>query len=329
MDRSTMLGVVGVVATIILGVYGIYVTLRRRYPGKLQLYVQDSIPLFESIVKNLPQLSIAYQDKPVDERLVLLKAVLANTGSVDITPAMVEEEITLSLPLGYRFLAVNVVSRSPSVSSKLAITLDNRAKVTTGLFRCGEFIRFWALIQTSPTPADEAEDKGDDVLEGLTIVHRIANTQRIRVSALAKSFAMPRRTKRRMYMYGGLLALGLALAAFTTIQGWPKRIEFEYLLPDGRLTRVSAQPMDSTRLRLRSSSPSVDTVVALDSFFLRNALKPHVMSDAPGRSIYVSGLLVYVVLPFLVVVTSFLGWRREKMLLRQFSEDPGSPSSES
>lgn len=101
MDSSTILGIAGLAATIVLGGYSIYLVFRtQKYPGRITFVRESCIGLFDAVVRNLSELSIQYRDAPVGENLVLLKGCLLNTGTKDISPDMVEEPITATLPDG-------------------------------------------------------------------------------------------------------------------------------------------------------------------------------------------------------------------------------------
>ncbi|HEY3302688.1 MAG TPA: hypothetical protein VGL70_04025 [Candidatus Binatia bacterium] len=69
MDSSTLLGIVGVAATIILGGWTLYLALARRYFGRISFVKEECIGLFDEIAKNLPGLSIRYlNQKPSGQR---------------------------------------------------------------------------------------------------------------------------------------------------------------------------------------------------------------------------------------------------------------------
>ena len=76
--------------------------------------------LFEATVRNIPELKITYNDRPVGDDLVLLKGYLVNTGWKDITPEMVGQHLALDLPTGYRWLKAVASSPHTEVSVGLA-----------------------------------------------------------------------------------------------------------------------------------------------------------------------------------------------------------------
>lgn len=98
MTVGTALGIVSILATVVFGIWGLYVVVRRKYPGGLTLVVDDCIGLFDTIVKNFPDLAVLYHEQPVSHGLVLFKGTFLNSGTKDITPEMVETPITLALP---------------------------------------------------------------------------------------------------------------------------------------------------------------------------------------------------------------------------------------
>src|ERR1035438_9026699 len=162
MNTSDILGVLGIAATIVFGVWGIIIIVRRRYPGQLTYIKESNIGLFDSIVKNLPELSVLYNNAPVGQGLVLIKGAILNTGSKDITNEMVEQKLTFALPEGFRWLTAKVVGNSGNVVG--AIDIQDRSLVfTTGLFRCNEFIRFQAIAEIPVHKTNE--EKHNDGIE--------------------------------------------------------------------------------------------------------------------------------------------------------------------
>src|SRR5205085_6381415 len=134
MDKSTILAIAGTVATIVLGTWSIYLALKRRYPGRITLLKETSIGLFDSIVRNLPELAILYKGEPVSQSLVLLKGIFHNTGSIDITESMVEEKLTIHLPEGFKWLTGKVVSTSADVKANLTLLSPHSLIFDLGLF---------------------------------------------------------------------------------------------------------------------------------------------------------------------------------------------------
>src|SRR6266571_1518977 len=135
MNVSDGLALAGILATIVFGVWGLVIVLRRRYPGQLTYVKEPYIGLFDSIVKNLPELAVLYNHAPVGQGLVLVKGAILNTGSKDITDSMVEQRLAFALPSDFRWLTAKIVGTSGNVKASLAIQ-DSSLVFASGLFRC-------------------------------------------------------------------------------------------------------------------------------------------------------------------------------------------------
>jgi hypothetical protein len=153
METSTILTIFGIIATAVFFALGTYLTVKRRYTAQITFIKEDSLGLFDSIVKNLPELAVLYRDNPVSQGLVLLKGFLLNTGAKDITEPMVEEPLSIKLPEGFQWLTGRVVSASSKVQAKVNVK-PSELTLQTGLFRCNEHIRFEALAEV---PIEEGE----------------------------------------------------------------------------------------------------------------------------------------------------------------------------
>src|SRR5437773_5069061 len=112
METGNVLGVLGILATVLFGIWAVVLAIKHRYPGRITLVRESCIGLFDAIVKNLPELRVLYNDAPVGKGLVLLKCAFVNSGSKDITAEMTEQRLALNLPTDHRWLAARIVGNS-------------------------------------------------------------------------------------------------------------------------------------------------------------------------------------------------------------------------
>ena len=178
--NPTVLAVISIAATVVLGIWGIFLMIKRKYPGQITFVRESCLGLFDSIVKNMPELAVQYNGTPVGEGLVLLKGSFLNTGSKDISESMVVEKVSISLPQNFRWLAAKIVSTSPKVHAQVSIS-DRSLIFETGLFRCQEHIRFETLAEV-PIKNSADNKRGESIEERLNkvlrISHRITDTQK-------------------------------------------------------------------------------------------------------------------------------------------------------
>ena len=256
MQLTHILGALGVTVSLVFGTWGVVLMLRRRYPGEITIVLESCIGLFEDIVRNLPDLSVLYHGDPVSEGLVFLKASFLNSGKKDISPAMVEEELTLSLPDGFRWLSANIVDTSPKVQATIALT-DSTLVFDTGLFRCGEYIRFEALVEV---PIGKTKTKGartsiaKSFWVALSPTHRIADTQKVSKELLPRSSRRSSPLKLYVFTLCFLLGIVLASATFYHFSGWPAQTN--YLMPtdSGNMIEVEVKSYVDDRVRVRGVS---------------------------------------------------------------------------
>jgi len=185
MDFTVTLAAVGILITLILGILSIWLTVKRKYLGRITFVCEDVMGLYDDIMRYIPELSISYNNVPVTENSVVLKGFFVNTGAKDISPDMVEERLTIRLSEGNKWVLGRVVSCSPSVRASVAV-LDNRNLVfDMGLFRRDEYIRFEALAEMS-TQSPVSPVNGGKITSGERLVntfefhHRISDTDKIR-----------------------------------------------------------------------------------------------------------------------------------------------------
>lgn len=174
--------ILGVLISVIFGVIGIYLTLRSRYPGKIFFICEQVIELYDAVGNTLDGLRVSYDGADVDSNLVLLNGAFINVGSIDISPEMVEKQITLKLPVGYRWLTAKI--DRTEVYAQVTVLDENTLSLDSGLFRCGESIKFHALAQL---PDDiKAMSFSRNLCRDLFFEHRICNTHKISKSDLGE-----------------------------------------------------------------------------------------------------------------------------------------------
>ena len=313
MDMSLYFGIAGLSATVILGSYSIYLVFRtRKYPGRIVFVKEACIGLFDTFVRNLPDLSILYLDKPVDENLVLLKGSLLNVGSKDISPNMIEEQICISLPEGFRWLAVSIVSTSSQFKSQAKITNEFRILFDLGLFRCREHLNFQAIAEVPASKNSKHSNKGPaEILESaIDFHHRIADTQKIK-----KQEVQPNDKKSKSFI--GLCTFQVALCFIGLIvfgvqfwlKGLPTDIHYILTLDDAQEVEVKITPRQNGKLEVEGVESDYQETVPIEVFFNNRTWQPTLVVR---KHIYLPlGLLGSMGLIFLALLIYTL-WQRRR-----------------
>jgi hypothetical protein len=314
----TILTIIGIAFTVFLGLWGIYLMVKRKYSPEITFVQESCLGLFDSIVKNMPELEVRYKDSPVAEGLVLLKGSFLNTGSKDISEAMVEEKISVSLPKKYRWLTAKVVSTSPKVQGHVTI-LDRSIVLETGLFRCNEYIRFEALAEV-PTE-DPQHNKGAESIENrlvkaLTMHHRIADTKKIKKRDLPPLKISQRRLK-SLRTICGAGAIGLILIAALLFIGFPRELHLLIPIGDGQIMEVETKVRADGTLRAKGvQDKTYRKDIPAKQFFKSYGIVSKVVPDSFFKLLIPVSLIVYLGFPMLVAGAIYQGHRRNKKLRR-------------
>lgn len=146
MDVYAILKVVGVIATIVFGIVKVIQNSKYRNRTKITFIKNESIALFQTIVKNFGDLEISYQGKKIDENLIFLKGTFLNNGNVDIDKSLIHKPLEIELPENLEWKEFKIINQSEDVDIKVS---QNAKKMILewGLFKRDEFFTFDCLVE--------------------------------------------------------------------------------------------------------------------------------------------------------------------------------------
>lgn len=176
-DLSQLFGYLGIFATILFGIWGIYIAIKYRKIVQISFVLRKSIALFDTIVKNIPELSVLYNGSPISQNLLLIEGALVNTGTKDILPTMIEKPICLNLPEDYKWITAKIISTHNNVDAAITLS-DPTLTINSGLLKINEYIIFQALLQA---PHDDNIAKiENNIHKIIKYSHRIADMPNIK-----------------------------------------------------------------------------------------------------------------------------------------------------
>jgi hypothetical protein len=315
MSSSELLGLIGILATIIFGVWGIVIVLRRRYPGEISFVREPYIGLFESIVKNLPELSVQYDDKPIGQGLALIKGALLNSGSKDITETMVEDRLAFNLPEKFRWVKAKIVGASANVRASVAIN-GNSMSFSTGLFRCSEYICFQAIVEV---PLDEHHDKKTDTSveeqldKAISITHRIADTKRVLHVDLLSPRLSKRRVRRYLVMSTFMTVVIIMAVVAVLLIGVPA--DMHYLIKDknGSQVEVTLKPRLDGSVRAQGIAHKFREQLPATEFFQKYQPAVKVVRSSETTMMAIFGVF-YVLFPWTMCAVAYRERRKNERM---------------
>ena len=259
-SMPNLLGLAGVIATLIFGLLSIYLFARRKYPGRLVFMEEQCLPLFEDLVKNLPRMQVLYDDKPVSDNLVLLKGLILNVGSKDVSREMIEQPLQIVVSDGFKWLAAKIVSSSPGVKGRVTTLGEATLEFDLGLFRCEECIRFEALVEV-PRNAPEGTEPATEFRRIMSFRHRIADTAKV------EKRPMPGPASPWETIFQFIFLLIFALATIAVLQSQSSERRLYYVAPNSTATdTVEASPINATQIKLKGVNSKYETVIPMSLF---------------------------------------------------------------
>lgn len=187
MSNSDILSVAGIAVSVVFGIWGLYLALRRaKYPASLTFVREQTVALLDDFGAKIPNLSVLYKDTPVEKSVVLLSGYVVNDGSLDITKEMTEQPLTCLLPDGCDWLEFKVTTSAPALHVSGNVVDKRNASVDFGLFRRGESFSFQALALLGEK---QTKKKVSDFSDEIVWTHRIASLGAV------KTIQMPLQSK--------------------------------------------------------------------------------------------------------------------------------------
>jgi hypothetical protein len=184
MDINLIYMILGVIATILVGYWGIKYTANHKTITNLLFFENGCISLFKTVVKDLDEVEIKYKGKKIDENLLIYKGTFFNSGTTDIDKSIIHQPLKVSLPENYEWKKIIIIDQSKDVN----ITLDyNESEATFNwdILKENEYFTFDSVIEYKPQPNPEENENSviRDITRYLTrnidFSHRITNLKSI------------------------------------------------------------------------------------------------------------------------------------------------------
>lgn len=250
LDMSNFWSITGTIATIIFGFLSIYLVIKRRYPGKITYITEECINLFEALVKNFEEISIKYKYQPIHENIVYLRGIFLNTGDTDIKPDMVEENLSIILPEGYKWLTAKITKAS-SLNQNLIINDSNQLFLELGLFKKKEFIQFEALAEV--IKENNTISSGINLKKLLAFKHRIADTGKVEIKEMVGN----QRLKKNYSMIKLSCVMSIIMIFLVVLSG--------IVVKKSKITQLHVQTIEKNKIIESKMYPRTDGTIFLKS----------------------------------------------------------------
>lgn len=308
MSTEILWSVVGISISVIFGVVGIYLTIKSRYPGKITFINEQTIELFDAIGNSLDKLEVSYNRESVTENLVLLNGAFVNTGKTDISTSMVEQPITISLPEGYKWLTGKVVfSKSKAALNHID---EQNISIETGLFRCGEYVRFHALAQLPDN--EDGFSNAKKLKKSLKFKHRITNTTKVETAEAKPRIESKKEYRRRALPMLVMLIITVAVFSYSLYIGTPKSLAYPYQVASDKveLVRIKTTREDIVEIVSNESDFEIDSTI--DDFIKNKRGNPSLIESNKHWDLYFAFGMNFLIVLLMIGMSSFDYFKNNK-----------------
>lgn len=268
MTFSDILAIIGIIITIFFSVWGILIAIRKRYPGRITFVEENAIGLFNSIIKNFPDIKIQYDNKPISEQMVYLKASFINTGSIDLSTKGNSHKLKINLSDDYKWISCKLTDVSKDVICELK-NLENELIFDFDLLRKNEFIQFEAFAEIKNT-----DKPASTFRKSLVFSHRIPNTAKTdKLPYLNEEQINDKRSEFKKNLIFATIFLVLIIA-FTSYRYFTKSADLEYkFIENKKEYNVKISPIDSANIKLEDSDKDYEKTLGLNEINSSSNLK--------------------------------------------------------
>lgn len=207
-EMEMIIGILGLMATVIFGLLSIDLFKRKRRPCKLTYFPAEAINLYRNLTKGFDNLDVLKNKQPIKNNIVYQSGVLVSNGDTDITGD--NHIVQMCLPEGFRWMDIKIDSCSEGVEAQLSILdTDQRiAALSFNLFRINEYIKIKSLIEYRK---DNDVSTLSSLCRRISFSHRIENTGDVEIGEIIRHYI----PLKRLYII--IVVLHLLFIAFFSI----------------------------------------------------------------------------------------------------------------
>jgi len=298
MELNMFLVLLGIIITVVVGAIGIIYTYRIRNIPKITFLEQNFFSLFKSIIKNIDDINITFENIQINPSLLMLKASFINNGTIDIDSSMVHEPLKIKLPENCKWKRIKITKASPNVNINFKMS-DIVTEFDWDLLKRNEYFSFDALIEIIDNQKESIEIDNEYIVkiyEKISISHRITNLEKINEENLY-SIMKSKRLKRLMFPLISTLVLGLVLLTLIFIVPDQSLSSTHYIIKDLKNNNIEIKIiyLNNDNILIKSIDNKYKEVLTVDEFVKKYNIPLKVVNNT---------IIIYVYLIFALLITS-------------------------
>jgi hypothetical protein len=290
--------------------YGIFLHFKFKHPSKVVLFIDDVLPLFDRIVKNLPEISIRHRNKKIAPGLILVKAILLNNGNKDITAESIASELSVILPRDCKWISCKTTKTTFGVQSRLNL-IDQVLCLSKSLFRRGDLIVFEALLEV---PEEKSIKDVEDLRKILSVRHRIADTAEVKIEPMVDVKGGFFKSGKRLKSLSLLVVIGFIMCGIPFLKPNLKN-EYTFKFGNELVTDARIELTSPEKVKVSSKKSSIEKEFSNEEFFGAVVGNPRAVVDRRSQLLMVGiTTFFYILMPLLFIGYSYARYRKFKKM---------------
>lgn len=266
---GNILGGIGVLLTIIFGVYSIWTYRKSKRKVSLEFKNIQCYSLFRNDINRL-NIELIYDKKTLTSELVLLKARIFNNGQIDIDKNRIFSPLKIISTKDFIWLEAKITHFPTGSTAKIEVLNSNEIQINWDLLKSNEYIEFESLIEVEKS-INTDNDKTLMFHNDLTFDFRITD-----LNIILKEKKIPELSFEEKLFKNSILIsfIGIVFGIIILLNEYIPELHFlpdskisEYTINDGKTKKsVIIDYTFNNNLILKNLNNGNDTTLSVNNF---------------------------------------------------------------
>lgn len=181
LDNNLLLSLVGIILTLIFGIYSIYQAISKGKKQKLYYFIDYIDLLFQDAVKSNPDLKISYKNEPITDNLIQFQGKIINGTGIDIIDSYVYKDLSICCSKYFSIRNVEIIKSSKDFNPNIKIN-NNCCSFSWEIFKKNEYFSFDMLVEIVEIEERHLNSRYDIINEfkkSVEVSHRIKDVDQV------------------------------------------------------------------------------------------------------------------------------------------------------
>ncbi len=305
------IGIIGVILTAGFSIYSLRKMKKTTPKIELSFSKNECFSLIDESYNELG-LDIKYKGNKITNSVILLKAIIKNTGSLDIDRNLVFSPLKIiSLPQ-YKWLEAKIVSTPIDANIELKISTPNELTLIWDLLKENEWIEIEMVIEETEKPQNEVPSTVN-FYDNIKFEYRITNLKNIKKDSYSVSFQKINNRFFKIWFSLGLIYLIMGVT-LPTLPFLLNRQNLVYVVRfDNSTSKLELTPKKDSLLKIKNLENLEENEINIKDFNVNyEILSIETQKENPfSWSLSIIGILTFIASIFLFK-RSYNHWKKIK-----------------